>query len=50
MVVQPAGSGKSTHYILPALLYSGKVTTLIEPVVAIITNQIDALAKNELML
>lgn len=45
VVVQPTGSGKSICYTLPALLYSGKVAIIIEPVVAIITNQVDALAK-----
>lgn len=50
VVVQPTGSGKSTCYTLPALLYSRKVAIIIEPVVAIITNQVDALAKKELML
>ena len=43
IVVQPTGSGKSTCYTLPALLSSGKVAIVIEPVVAIITNQVDSL-------
>ena len=45
VVVQPTGSGKSTCYTLPALLCSRQVAMIIKPVLAIITNQVDALAK-----
>ena len=37
VVVQPTGAGKSVCYIVPALLNSSKVTLVIEPVVAVIT-------------
>ena len=43
IVVQPTGSGKSLCYVAPALLNPGKVTLVIEPVVAVITNQIQSL-------
>ena len=43
IVVQPTGSGKSLCYVAPALLNPGKVTVVIEPVVAVITNQIQSL-------
>ena len=43
IVVQPTGSGKSLCYVAPALLNPGKVTVVIEPVVAVITNQIQTL-------
>ena len=40
VIVQPTGSGKSLCYTVPALLNPGKITLVIEPVVAIITNQV----------
>ena len=45
VVVQPTGSGKSVCFILPALVFPGKVSLVIEPVVAVIINQVDALQK-----
>ena len=45
VVVQPTGSGKSLCFVLPALLFPGKVSLVIEPVVAVIINQVDALQK-----
>ena len=45
IVVQPTGSGKSMCFVLPALLFKGKVSLVIEPVVAVIVNQVDALQK-----
>jgi len=45
IVVQPTGSGKSLCFVLPAILYPGKVSLVVEPVVAVITNQVDALLK-----
>jgi len=45
IVVQPMGSGKSLCFVLPAILYPGKVSLVVEPVVAVITNQVDALQK-----
>ena len=46
VVVQPTGSGKSMCFILPALIFPGKVLLVIEPVIAVIINQIDALQKS----
>ena len=43
IIVQPTGSGKSVCFALPALLSPGKVSLVIEPVVAIISNQIEVL-------
>ena len=43
IIVQPTGSGKSVCFALPALLSPGKVSLIIELVVAIIKNQIEAL-------
>jgi len=43
VVIQPTGSGKSACYTIPALLSCGKVAIIIEPLVAIITNQVDGL-------
>jgi len=43
ILVQPTGSGKSVCFTLPALLSPGKISLVIEPVVAIILNQVDAL-------
>ena len=40
VIVQPTGSGKSLYYTVPALLNPRKITLVIEPVVAIITNQV----------
>ena len=45
VVVQPTGSGKFLCFVLPAIPYPGKVSLVIEPVVAVITNQVDALQK-----
>lgn len=44
-VVQPTGSGKSVCFILPALLSPDKVSLIIEPVVAIIINQVETLQR-----
>ena len=41
IIVQPTGFGKSVHFTLPALTSSNKVSFAIEPVVAIITNQVE---------
>jgi len=46
IVVRPTGSGKLDP--LPALLSPGKVTLVIEPVVAIIMNQIQLLQSKEI--
>ena len=43
IVVRPTGSGKSLCYVAPALLNPGKVTLVIEPVTAVITNQVKSL-------
>ena len=43
VVVQLTGSGKSLCYIASALLNPGKVTLVIEPVVAVITDQVRSL-------
>lgn len=43
IIVQPTGSGKSVCFTLPALVSSNKVSFIIEPVVAIITNQVETL-------
>ena len=43
IVVQATGSGKSLCYIASALLSPGKITLVIEPMVAVITNQIQNL-------
>ena len=43
IVVQPTGSGKSLCYIASALMNPGKITLIVEPVVAVITNQIQNL-------
>lgn len=40
VIVQPTGSGKSLCYTVPALLNPGKITLIVEPVMAIITNQV----------
>lgn len=45
ILVQPTGSGKSLCFTFPALLNPGKVGIVIEPVVAIINNQVEALQK-----
>ena len=47
ILVQPTGSGKSLCFTFPALLNPGKVSIVIEPVVAIINNQVEALQKKE---
>ena len=43
--MQPTGSGKSVCFILPALVFPGKMSLVVEPVVAIIINQVEALQK-----
>ena len=43
IIVQPTGAGKSLCYVVPALLNPGKVTLVIEPVIAIISDQINSL-------
>ena len=45
ILVQPTGSGKSLCFTFPALLNPGKVCIVIEPVVAIINNQVEALQR-----
>ena len=45
ILVQPTGSVKSLCFTFPALLNPGKVSIVIEPVVAIINNQVEALQK-----
>ena len=50
ILVQPTGSGKSLCFTVPALLNPRKVCIVIEPVVAIINNQVEALQKKALML
>ena len=43
IVVQPTGSGKSLCYIASTLLNPGKITLVFEPMVVVITNQIQNL-------
>lgn len=43
--MQPTGSGKSVYFVLPALMFPGKVSLVIEPVVTIIINQVDTLQR-----
>ena len=43
IIVQPTGSGKSVCFTLLALLSPGKISLVIEPVVAIIINQVETL-------
>ena len=43
VLVQPASSGKSVCFVLPTLL--NPISLVVEPVVAVITNQVDALQK-----
>jgi len=43
IVVQPTGSGKSLCYIASALLNPGKLTLVVEPLVAVITDQVRSL-------
>ena len=45
ILVQPTGSGKSVCFVLPALLFPGKVSLVVEPVVAIIINQVEMLQR-----
>ena len=45
IVVQPTGSGKLVCFTLPALLSHGKVSLVIEPIVAIIINQVEMLQR-----
>ena len=45
VLVQPTGSGKSVCFVIPALLNPGKICLVVEPVVAVITNQVDSLQK-----
>jgi len=46
VLVQPASSGKSVCFVLPTLL--NPISLVVEPVVAVITNQVDALQKKEI--
>ena len=43
IIVQPTGSGKSIRFTLQALLPPGKISLVIEPVVAVIVNKVEAL-------
>ena len=43
IVVQPTGSGKSLCYVASALLNPGKLTLIVEPLVAVITDQVRSL-------
>ena len=43
IIVHPTGSGKSIRFTLPTLLPPGKISLVIEPVVAVIVNQVEAL-------
>jgi len=43
IVVQPTGSGKSLCFVASALMNPSKITLVIEPMVAVITNQIENL-------
>jgi len=43
IVAQPTGSGKSMCFVIPALLMKQKVSLVIEPVLAVIFNQIEGL-------
>ena len=43
IVVQPTGSGKSLCYVASALMNPGKITLVIEPMITVITNQIQNL-------
>ena len=45
IVVQPTGSGKSLCFVVPGLMFPGNVALVIEPAVAIITNQVDLLQR-----
>lgn len=45
ILVQPTGSGKSLCFIVPALLNPSKFCIVIEPLVAIINNQVEALQR-----
>ena len=45
ILVQPTGSGKSLCFIVPGLLNPSKVCVVIEPLVAIINNQVEALQR-----
>jgi len=45
ILVQPTGSGKSVYFVLPALLSPRKVSIVVEPVVAIIINQVETLQR-----
>ena len=50
VVVHPTGSGKSLCYTASALLNPGKVTLVIEPIVAVITDQVRSLKTWDWML
>ena len=43
--MQPTGSGKSICFMVPALLNPSKVCIVIEPLVAIINNQVKILQR-----
>jgi len=43
IIVQHTGAGKLLCYVVPALLNSGRLTLVIEPVVAIISDQLNTL-------
>ena len=48
IVVQPTGSGKSLCYVESALMNPGKITLVIDPLIAVITNQIQNLKLKEI--
>jgi len=45
VVVQPTGSGKSLCFVVPGLMFPGKIALAVEPALAVITNQVDSLQK-----
>ena len=47
VVVQPTGSGKSLYFVVPGLMFPGKVALVVEPAVAVITNQVYSMQKEE---
>ena len=50
IAVQPTGSEKSMCFVIPALLMKQKISLVIEPVVAVISNQVESCNKRESML